>query len=134
MLYVLGRGEACSATSANNEDDNIISIYLDTCASITVLHDRRLLSRLRPVEPLHIDGVNGDGPPILASVWGDSPFGMGYFCENARLNLLSFGNLIDLKYDISYLPDVDEFWIRKVDLSMLGGPSLYTVKFVRHAE
>lgn len=134
MLYVLGRGEACSATSANNEDDNIISIYLDTCASITVLHDRRLLSRLRPVEPLHIDGVNGDGPPILASVWGDSPFGMGYFCENARLNLLSFGNLIDLKYDISYLPDVDEFWIRKVDLSMLGGPSLYTVKFVRHAD
>ena len=126
--------QACACSTTISDNDVVIDIYLDTCAGVTVIRDKRLLQRLRPAEPILIDGVNGEGPAIPSSLWGDTPLGTGYYCPEARLNLLSFGHVVDATdLQIIYSSDTDEFVIEHVDLTALGGAKGTKLTFSRHS-
>jgi hypothetical protein len=92
-----------------------------------------LIRHLKPIAPVEIDGVNGEGEALVTSLWGKkTPFRYGYQAPKCNLNLLSFGALVDQGFAIGYdTAPSDTFVVRGVDLRSLGGHAERDVVFHR---
>ncbi len=82
-------------------DDNLL--LLDTCAGESVFRTKHLFYDIRKSEvPLIVSGVNTKGDPLIINQCGDTDFGIVYHDPNCIANILSFGNMVNNCYSITY--------------------------------
>ena len=90
-----------------------LSIILDTGSKVTIFRDRQLFGSIKDSRrPILVDGINGDGPAMLITEEGQTPFGTAYFDKRAGANVLSFGTAVDNFDRVLYDSLMDEFLIR----------------------
>jgi hypothetical protein len=78
-------------------------ILLDTCAGESVFKNKKLIFEIaRAPKTMIISGVNPKGKPLIATHWGSTDFGMVYYNADCIANILSFGNVVNTCYSVTY--------------------------------
>jgi len=73
------------------EDKN--TILIDSAASITIFHNKNLFyNSYKTDKPKLVTGVT-KGKPLVVYTMGDTAFGVGYYCKDVDVNILSMGEL-----------------------------------------
>ena len=84
-------------------------VWLDTCAEESVFKTGKLFKNFQELEPIYIDGVNGDSSALYTDIGGDTTFGTAYVSDKVRGNILSFGNVADQLHSVAYNKKKDMF-------------------------
>ena len=89
-------------TDDNNVfDDN--QLLLDTCAGESVFRSDTLFYNITHAHtPMVISGVNSQGEPMVVTQCGKTDFGVVYYDPNCIANILSFANMVNKCYAVSY--------------------------------
>ena len=73
--------------------DDKSTILLDSGASITIFNNRDLFYNLYNTDKTKIVTGISIGKPLIVYMWGETAFGIAYFCKDVLANIVSLGEL-----------------------------------------
>ena len=98
----------------NSFPDN--HILLDTCAGESVFRtDNLFYDIITSRVPLLVSGVNSRGEPLVITECGNTDFGIVYYDPNCIANILSFGNMVNNSFSVSYNSKRDFYSLQMVE-------------------
>ena len=78
-------------------------LLLDTCASESVFRTKSLFYEIAKSQiPMLVSGVNSKGKPLVITECGNTDFGVVYYDPNCIANILSFGNMVNNCFSVTY--------------------------------
>ena len=88
---------------------NVVNVFhdhqllLDTCVGESVFRTRTLFYDIACTHtPLVVNGVNSKGKPMVIRECGNTDFGVVYYDPSCIANILSFANMVNNCYSVSY--------------------------------
>ena len=99
----------------NSLPDN--HILLDTCAGESVFRtDNLFYDIITSRVPLLVSGVNSRGDLLVITEYGNTDFGIVYYDPNCIANILSFGNMVNNSFSVSYDSKRDFYSLQIVEV------------------
>ena len=88
-------------------------MLLDTCAGESVFRSDILFYDITHAHtPMIINGVNSMGEPMIVTQCGNTDFGIVYYDPNCIANILSFANMVNNCYAVTYNSKYDFYTLQ----------------------
>ena len=103
-----------SAFNISDSDHAVLfsqhDLILDTAASISIIRNRDILTRIKASHHITVNGVRRGSPGIVITEEGClGDFGIVYLNEKSAANILSMSSQVDSGAAVSYIKDLDQF-------------------------
>ena len=88
-------------------------LLLDTGAGESILGNRNLFESVSRVNnPIRLKGVNNVEERLVCNQGGVTEFGVAYYSDQIRINVLSFGRVVDSCANVKYMEGNDSFIVQ----------------------